>query len=125
MQIFTIGVRLNALLEPGDVDPRLAEDLQHMRQLTIEASDEVRRAIFSLSGSDDGTTSLTTHEGTDVRLVRLLPDHRGKPRASGVDHIWVIRRRVGIGRDGCRVFRLASGGPSRAGTGGVIWVVRV
>jgi signal transduction histidine kinase len=52
-QIFTIGVRLNALLEQNDVDPRLAQELQQMRQLTIEASNEVRRAIFSLSGSDD------------------------------------------------------------------------
>ncbi|MGZ4679099.1 MAG: GAF domain-containing sensor histidine kinase [Ilumatobacteraceae bacterium] len=52
-RIFTIGVRLNALVEPGDVDPRLAQELQQMRQLTIEASDEVRRAIFSLSGSDE------------------------------------------------------------------------
>jgi signal transduction histidine kinase len=48
-QIFTIGVRLNALLEAGIAGPGFAQEVQDIRQLAIAASDEVRRAIFALT----------------------------------------------------------------------------
>lgn len=48
--LFTIGVRLKAVLEDSGLSPRARQELQELRQLSIEASDEVRRAIFSLAG---------------------------------------------------------------------------
>ena len=50
--IFTIGVRLNALLEAGLADPRVAGELHELRGLAIGASDEFRKAIFALAGPD-------------------------------------------------------------------------
>jgi signal transduction histidine kinase len=65
--IFTIGVRLGALLEDPSVADLIVPELQELRQLTIAAADEVRRSIFSLTGPE--------HEGnlTDD-LRRLLRD---------------------------------------------------
>ena len=51
-EIFMIGVRLNALLKDGAVEPRLAHELQELRQLSVDAADEVRRAIFSVTGPE-------------------------------------------------------------------------
>ena len=51
-EIFVIGVRLNALLKNGAVEPRLAQELQELRQLSVDAADEVRRAIFSVTGPE-------------------------------------------------------------------------
>jgi signal transduction histidine kinase len=51
-EIFMIGVRLNALLKDGAVEPRLAQELQELRQLSVDAADEVRRAIFSVTGPE-------------------------------------------------------------------------
>lgn len=51
-QIFMIGVRLNALLDQGRLDRGLAEQLGELRQLSIKASDEIRRAIFALTNPD-------------------------------------------------------------------------
>jgi signal transduction histidine kinase len=48
-EVFTIGVRLNALLEDSSLDPSVAEKLRELRQLSIRASDEIRRAIFALT----------------------------------------------------------------------------
>ena len=50
--IFMIGVRLNALLKDDAVEPRLAQELQELRQLSVDAADEVRRAIFSVTGPE-------------------------------------------------------------------------
>ena len=51
-EIFMIGVRLSALLDSGITDPRVAEELQELRRLSADASDELRRAIFSLTGGE-------------------------------------------------------------------------
>ena len=51
-EIFLMGVRLTALVERGITDHRLAEELQELRQLSVGASDELRRAIFSLTGGE-------------------------------------------------------------------------
>jgi len=74
-QIFSIGVRLNALLDDRGVDQRLAGELAEVRRLSIEASREVRRAIFALSPPD--------HEGLDLtdRIRSLLQELE---RGSGV-----------------------------------------
>jgi signal transduction histidine kinase len=48
-EVFTIGVRLNALLEDPSLDPSEAEKLRELRQLSIRASDEIRKAIFALT----------------------------------------------------------------------------
>ncbi len=48
-EIFTIGVRLNALLEDPLLEPSVAEGLRELRQLSIRASDETRNAIFALT----------------------------------------------------------------------------
>ena len=50
--IFTIGVRLGALLESPSVAARIVLELQELRHLTIAAADEVRRSIFSLTGPE-------------------------------------------------------------------------
>jgi signal transduction histidine kinase len=65
--IFAIGVQLGALLEDPSVDAPMAAQLQELHQLTIAVADELRRAIFSLTGPE--------HEGnlTDD-LRRLLRD---------------------------------------------------
>ena len=47
-----IGVRLNALLDQEALDRGLAEQLGELRQLSIKASDEIRRAIFALTSPD-------------------------------------------------------------------------
>ena len=47
--IFTIGVRLTALLEDQSLDHRVAGQLRGLRQLSIGVADEVRRAIFALT----------------------------------------------------------------------------
>jgi len=43
-----IGVRLTALLDSGVADRLLAHELQELRRWSADASDELRRAIFSL-----------------------------------------------------------------------------
>jgi signal transduction histidine kinase len=48
-EVFTIGVRLNALLEDHSLDPSVTENLRELRQLAIRASDEIRKAIFALT----------------------------------------------------------------------------
>jgi len=50
--IFMIGVRLTALLDSGVADRLLAHELQELRRLSADASDELRRAIFSLTGGE-------------------------------------------------------------------------
>ncbi len=47
--VFTIGVRLNALLEDASLGPRVSQELGALRQLSIDASDEIRKAIFALT----------------------------------------------------------------------------
>jgi signal transduction histidine kinase len=80
--IFTMGVQLNALLERQSLDHEVAEQLRGLRQLSIEASDEVRRAIFALVGPQQGGTDLTD------RLRLLLV---GFERSTGIRaHLFVI-----------------------------------
>ncbi len=50
--IFTIGVRLNMLLEHDSVDDRVAEQLRELRRISIRASDGLHGAIFSLAGAE-------------------------------------------------------------------------
>lgn len=63
-QVFTIGLGLDALLDTGVDDPQLSHALRELRELSIDAADEVRRAIFSLSGSE--------HEGNLTDDIRSL-----------------------------------------------------
>ncbi len=58
-EIFTIGVRLNKLLEDHSLDHVVTEQRRGLRQLSIKASDEVRRAIFALTGPEQDGTDLT------------------------------------------------------------------
>lgn len=65
--VFTIGLRLGALLEHPSVTSPIVPELQELHQLTIAAADEVRRSIFSLTGPE--------HEGNLIDdLRRLLRD---------------------------------------------------
>ena len=57
--IFTIGVRLTALLEGQSLDPRVAGQVRGLRQLSIGVADEVRRAIFALTSQDQDGAGLT------------------------------------------------------------------
>ena len=58
-QIFTIGVGLNALLENHSLSHVVTEQLRGLRQLSIKASDEVRRAVFALTGPEQDGADLT------------------------------------------------------------------
>lgn len=62
-QIFSIGVRLNALLEDHSMDQRLVGQLEEIRRLSIGASYEVRRAIFALTTPDHEQLDLTDRVG--------------------------------------------------------------
>ena len=57
--IFTIGVRLTALLEDQSLDHRVAGQLRGLRQLSIGVADEVRRAIFALTSQEQEGARLT------------------------------------------------------------------
>lgn len=48
-EVFTIGVRLNALLEDPSLEPNVAGGLRALRQLAIRTSDEIRKAIFAIT----------------------------------------------------------------------------
>lgn len=81
-EIFTIGVRLSALLDHPSLDHPVAAQLRELRQLSVKAADEVRRAIFSLSGPGDAGTGLTDHLRS--RLAEL-------ERSAGIQaHLFVI-----------------------------------
>jgi signal transduction histidine kinase len=58
-EIFTIGVRLNAILDNPVLDHAVAGQLREMRQLTIKAADELRHAIFALTGPEQEISGLT------------------------------------------------------------------
>jgi signal transduction histidine kinase len=81
-EIFTIGVRLNALLKDHSLDHGVTEQLRGLRHLAINASDEVRRAIFALTGPEQDGTGLTD------RVRRRLAELQ---RSSGIlAHLLVI-----------------------------------
>jgi signal transduction histidine kinase len=81
-EIFMIGVRLTALLDDPSLDRRMTDELRRVRQLSINASDEVRRAIFALSRPEQKGDDLTD------RLRSLLAEFE---RSSGVHaHLFVI-----------------------------------
>lgn len=84
-EIFTIGVGLNALLEDSSLDCPVAERLRGLRQLSVRAADEVRRAIFALTGPEQNETS---DGGLTDRLRSLLAEAE---RSSGIHaHLFVI-----------------------------------
>ena len=58
-QIFTIGLRLNSVLEDEGINRALAERLREIRGLAIKASDEVRRVVFSLAVPGHDNIDLT------------------------------------------------------------------
>ena len=58
-EIFTIGVRLNAILDNPVLDHAVTGQLREMRQLTIKAADELRHAIFALTGPEQEVSGLT------------------------------------------------------------------
>jgi signal transduction histidine kinase len=60
-EIFTIGVRLNSILDEDSLDQGLAEQLRQLRQLSIQVSDEVRRAIFALTDPEAVAIDLIDH----------------------------------------------------------------
>jgi signal transduction histidine kinase len=57
--LFTIGVRLGALLE-GDLDPRLAEQIRAIRRLASVTDDKVREVVFALAVPGQEGTDLTS-----------------------------------------------------------------
>ncbi|MGA9113287.1 MAG: GAF domain-containing protein [Candidatus Dormiibacterota bacterium] len=59
-EIFTIGLRLNALLEDEPLPAPLAERLREIRRVAVQASDEVRQAIFDLAASHGGERDLAS-----------------------------------------------------------------
>jgi signal transduction histidine kinase len=57
--LFTIGVRLGALLE-GDLDPRLAEQVRAIRHLVSVTDDKVREVVFALAVPGQEGADLTS-----------------------------------------------------------------
>ena len=80
-EIFTIGVGLDGLLEDPSLNYAVTEQLRGLRQLSVKASDEVRRAIFALTGPE--------HNGTDLTDRLRLPLAELQ-RSSGIQaHLFV------------------------------------
>jgi signal transduction histidine kinase len=80
-EIFTIGARLNALLEDRSLNQVVTEQLRGVRQLSVKAADEVRRAIFALTGKEQDGADLT--DRLRLRLAELQ-------RSSGIQaHLFV------------------------------------
>jgi signal transduction histidine kinase len=55
--IFSIGLRLNSLLEDGQLTPEAAEQVEAIRRLVARTDDEVRDVVFALA-SPDGEVDL-------------------------------------------------------------------
>ncbi|HTW20133.1 MAG TPA: GAF domain-containing protein [Mycobacteriales bacterium] len=68
-QIFTIGVRLNGLLEVEHIERDVREQLAETRRIAIQTADEVRRAIFTLADADHGDVELADDVRTMLRDV--------------------------------------------------------
>jgi signal transduction histidine kinase len=78
--IFSIGLRLNALLEEGQLAPEVAEQVEAIRRLVSRTDDEVRDVVFSLAeGEDRGDLT--------ARVRRLLRDTE---RTSGLETNLVV-----------------------------------
>ena len=67
--IFSIGLRLNALLD-RDLDPALVDELREVRELTSRTADEVRKVVFAVADGEIGRRDLTSS-------VRALVDGLG------------------------------------------------
>lgn len=81
-QIFTIGVRLNALLENPLLDSAVAGHMRGLRQLSVRAADGLRGAIFALTAPDQNVSDFT--ERIRLRLAEL-------ERSTGIHaHLFVI-----------------------------------
>lgn len=67
--VFAIGVGLTSLLEDRSVEERMARQLRDLRELSIRASDSVRRALFAFTENEDNRAALAD----DIRsmLARL------------------------------------------------------
>ena len=57
-EIFALGIRLTSILEDPSIEPNVAEELRALRQLSITASNEIRKAIFALSSPRRDGSSL-------------------------------------------------------------------
>ena len=92
--IFTIGVRLGALLEDPSVPAPAASELQELRQLTIAAADELRRSIFSLTApqnegdlTDDLRRLLREFERRSNVQVHLAVSGKPTPAAEAAHEV--------------------------------------
>ena len=77
-EVFTIGVRLNALLEDASLEPRVAQELRALRQLSIDASDEIRKAIFAL------TSPRRVSGGLTDELRSMLSEFEREPASTPI-----------------------------------------
>jgi signal transduction histidine kinase len=64
-QIFSIGLRINALIEGNEGDARVVASLRTIRQQTIDMADQVRQTIFALGVPGQGDEGL-------IRVVQSL-----------------------------------------------------
>jgi signal transduction histidine kinase len=97
--IFAIGIRLGELIEKYHFERALADELESMRQVLIDASNEVRSIIFALVEPAHRDVGLTNHLRASLRdLERTSPLHAhlsvtGVP-APAVDAVRAVMRSV-------------------------------
>jgi signal transduction histidine kinase len=86
--IFTLGLKVNAILERESVTDPIATDLGEVRQLAIHTSEAVREAIFALSLPRAATGGLPSQ-------LRRLVRHAGESEAVEADLV-VSGKPVGL-----------------------------
>jgi signal transduction histidine kinase len=82
--IFTVGLRLTALLEEDGVAPEIAERLKEIRKLVAHTDDEMRDMVFALAVPGHDDTDLTS------AVRRLLRDAE---RTSGLETNLIVTGR--------------------------------
>jgi signal transduction histidine kinase len=80
-EVFTIGLRLNAVLDEEALSASVVHRLREIRQVTVQAADDVRQSVFDLAGSRRGEGDLAG----DVRALLLEAE-----RASGLQAHLVV-----------------------------------
>src|ERR1700694_3859712 len=86
--IFTLGLKVNAILERDSVTDPIATDLGEVRQLAIHTSEAVREALFALSLPRAATGGLPSQ-------LRRLVRHAGESEAVEADLV-VSGKPVGL-----------------------------
>ncbi|MCU1427854.1 MAG: two-component sensor histidine kinase [Actinomycetia bacterium] len=73
-EVFAIGISITSLLEGNEFDPLVAEQLRAIRQLAVQAADEVRRVVFALAVAEHGDGNLVSEVRSRLRDLERRSD---------------------------------------------------